>query len=128
MAQDAELRSRIQEIIESLNSEQLAQLWGYLEALVGDKHAGFAEARVAYQVRSSAEKAEERRVMDMTVDELADLIHVVVDQALFEMMHDPDAGFELREEFVEELEQAWREERDGKMLSLEEVVERLGLE
>ena len=65
MTKDAEIKERIQQIVESLDSEQLTQLWDYLEALVGGERAGFAEARPVYAVMQRAEK-KTRQVIDQT--------------------------------------------------------------
>ena len=44
------------------------------------------------------------RVVDLTVDELRDLVREVVIQTLLEMLGDPDEGLELRDDLAAELE------------------------
>ena len=56
MPKDAEIKERIQQVVESLDSGQLTQLWDYLEALVGGERAGFAEARPVYAVMQQTKK------------------------------------------------------------------------
>jgi len=45
-------------------------------------------------------------VADLTVDELKELIREVVAQTIRELLADPDAGLELRENFKIELQQS----------------------
>ena len=128
MTKDAEIKERIQQIVESLDSEQLTQLWDYLETLLGGEHVGFAEARPVYAVMKQAEKTT-RKVIDLDVGELENIVYFATLDALQDASPiDPDEGLELREEFIEELEQSLREHEAGKTLTFEEVIERLGLE
>lgn len=66
-------------------------------------------------------------VADMTVDELRNLIAEVVEEKLAEVV-DPDAGLQLRPEFVEQLRESQaRAARGERGIPLEEVEARLGL-
>jgi hypothetical protein len=68
-------------------------------------------------------------VDELTVDELKDLIHEVVRQTIIELLGDPDAGLELREEFKLELQHSLEAVRaDGETRTAYEVANKLGLE
>lgn len=60
------------------------------------------------------------KVKDLTIDELEYLI----EQKILEVLGDPDAGLELKEEFREELEE--RLSRPSRRISHEEVIRRFG--
>ena len=60
------------------------------------------------------------KIKDLTVDDLEFLI----EQKVLELLGDPDAGLELREEFKEELERRLR--GPDRKLSHEEVLKRFG--
>ena len=134
MNSSAELKTQIATVIETLSSEQLEQVWEFLEQLVSAgsdaDSSHFAEASVSYHTDQQLfrQKAAPPTVADMTVPELEGMIYDVVERVLFETSYDPDEGLELREDFVEKLERSIAEEKEGKTIPLEEVVERLGLE
>lgn len=67
-------------------------------------------------------------VAQMTVQELRELIGDVVEEKLAK--HDPDAGFELRDDFCEMLIGQSKDFRDGKLatLSLDDVLADLGID
>jgi hypothetical protein len=66
------------------------------------------------------------RVVDMTVDELRDLIAEVVEEKLAEARRDPDEGLELRPELVAELRESQaRVARGERGIPLQEVIARL---
>ncbi len=75
-----------------------------------------------------------QKVSDLTVAEFRELIREVVAQSLAELVEDPDAGLELREEFVAELLQAAKEARaagqltipDEQIAEMEEIVSEHG--
>lgn len=69
-------------------------------------------------------------VADLTVDELRDLIREVVAETINELLADPDAGFEIRDDFVSELQRSLDERRANQQEteSIEDVVRELGLE
>lgn len=69
-------------------------------------------------------------VSELTVDELRGLIREIVTETMVELLGDPDAGLELREEFELELQQSreQRLSRQQKTMSIEDVVRDLGLE
>ncbi len=68
------------------------------------------------------------KVADLTVQEFKELVREVVIQTLLEMLGDPDAGLELRDEFAEELRRSLASvESGGKTISMQEVAARLGL-
>ena len=60
------------------------------------------------------------KVKDLTIDELEYLI----EQKILEVLGDPDAGLELKEEFREELKE--RLSRPSRRISHEEVLRRFG--
>ena len=71
---------------------------------------------------------EATKVADLTIDEFRKLVQEVVIQTLSEMMVDPDEGLELRDDFVEELEQSIADVKaGGKTVPAQKVAERLGL-
>jgi hypothetical protein len=65
----------------------------------------------------------EKKVGDMTVGELQDLIRKTIHEML-----DPDYGLDLRPEIEEELKDSMRQKERGEGLSLEEAKKQLGLE
>lgn len=70
----------------------------------------------------------ETKVADLTVQELKEIVREVIIQTLSEMMADPDAGLELREEFIQEMRRSLAEvEAGGKTIPVEEVATKLGL-
>lgn len=60
------------------------------------------------------------KVKDLTIDELEYLI----EQKILEVLGDPDAGLELKEEFREELKE--RLSRPSRRISHQEVIRRFG--
>ncbi len=72
--------------------------------------------------------ADATKVADLTIDEFRELVQEVVIQTLSEMMSDPDEGLELRDDFVEELEQSIADVKaGGKTVPAQKVAEELGL-
>jgi hypothetical protein len=68
-------------------------------------------------------------VTELTIEQLKALIEDTVETKLQELMGDPDAGLELREEVKERLRRSLAAEKRGqKHISMEEVVRRLGLD
>lgn len=66
-------------------------------------------------------------VADLTVDELKEIIREVVTQTIMELMADPDAGLELREDFKLELQQSLKAMQAGaKARPAKEVAQSLG--
>ena len=68
-------------------------------------------------------------VAELTVDELKNLIREVVTQTIIELLGDPDAGLELRDEFKAMLQRSLETVRTGGTTTpAQEVAHRLGLE
>lgn len=69
-------------------------------------------------------------VADLTIDELRWLIREAVAEAITELMADPDANLELRDEFVMELQSSIDQHRQGveETRAIEDVARELGLE
>jgi hypothetical protein len=65
----------------------------------------------------------EKKVGDMTVGELQDLIRKTIHEML-----DPDYGLELRPEIEEDLRESMKQKERGEGIPLEEARKRLGLE
>ncbi len=83
---------------------------------------------------SSPKEAEDgsKKVSDLTVDELKELVktytYIAMDEALLDFFSDPDEGLEFTEEFVTKLAQSREEMKKGdRGLSAEEVRTELGL-
>ncbi len=69
------------------------------------------------------------RVVDMTQDELRNLVKSSVRQTLREMMRDPDEGLELRPEIIESIERQRKEFAAGKRgKSLDQVAKERALD
>jgi len=66
--------------------------------------------------------ASDRKVSDLTLGELKELIREVILETL-----DPDLGLELRDEAVRALEESFGEKERGEGIPLEEAERRLGL-
>ena len=68
------------------------------------------------------------RVSGLSVDELRSLIHEVVFQTLKEILHDPDDGLDLQEDFKIALKQSLNDMNAGLQTQPAEVVAgKLGL-
>ncbi len=69
-------------------------------------------------------------VADLTVDELRGLIREVVTETINELLADPDASLELREEFGIELQHSLEQRRAGRQETepIEDLARELGLE
>ncbi len=69
------------------------------------------------------------KVKDLTVAELKELIEQTVEQKLMELLGDPDASLELREEVKARLKRSLARERKGiRGIPAAEVAKKLGLE
>ena len=66
--------------------------------------------------------APDKKVADITLGELKELIKEVIVEAI-----DPDYGLELREGVVEALQESFQEKEQGKGIPLEEAKNRLGI-
>ncbi len=78
---------------------------------------------------STITRKKRRRVVDMTQDELRNLVKSSVRQTLREMMRDPDEGLELRPEIIESIERQRKEFAAGKRgKSLDQVAKELILD
>ena len=83
------------------------------------------ESRSVYAT-TSEEVIEDITVGQMTASQLKKLIRSVVEEALQEILGDPDAGLELRPEFEERLRQAVTYvSSGGHLLSMEELTDEL---
>ncbi|GBC97407.1 hypothetical protein HRbin16_03230 [bacterium HR16] len=68
-------------------------------------------------------------VADLTIEEFRNLIREVVTQTITELLSDPDAGLELREEIREALLRSIQSVREGsETIAAEDVAAKLGLE
>lgn len=69
-------------------------------------------------------------VADLTVDELRGLIRQVVTETITDLLADPDAGLELREEFEVALQRSLEQRQSGRQetRAIEDVARELGLE
>ncbi|MBF0590526.1 MAG: hypothetical protein HQL02_00420 [Nitrospirae bacterium] len=65
---------------------------------------------------------DDKKVSEMTVKELKELIMEVVQEAI-----DPDFGYELRDDFIESLKEAENDIKAGRVYTLDEVKSELGL-
>lgn len=73
-------------------------------------------------------KPKERKVSDLTVTELEDLIEMVVDRLLTERFGDPNAGLELTDWIKQRLrENEAARARGEPLIPHEEVMRKLGL-
>ncbi len=125
------LRNRILNLLDQLSDEQLAQLVEALEAKAEENPSiQLRESGPVYVVNDAISRMKkQQKVGDMTVEALEEMIINAVVTALLDFgPWDPDEGLELRKEFVEELEQARAEIERGDVLSLEEVIDELGLD
>lgn len=68
---------------------------------------------------------EKMRVKDLSKEELKILIREAVEEALFELLGDPDQGLELRPEIEERLRRSLEHLEQG--IPAEEAAKRLGL-
>jgi hypothetical protein len=67
-------------------------------------------------------------MLEMTKDELRDMIQELIDQRLFELLGDPDEGWEVRKPVREKLLRQMTAVAEGERgEALEDVVGRLGL-
>ena len=69
----------------------------------------------------------EQTIGDLTISEFRTLVQEIVAEAIEELVRDPDEGLELREEFIQRLEQSIAEASAGKTTPADEVYRRLGL-
>ena len=66
--------------------------------------------------------ASDKKVADLTLRELRELIREAVLEAL-----DPDYGLELREDVIEALKESYQQKERGEGVDLEDARARLGL-
>ena len=134
MNNNADLKTQIATVVETLSSEQVVQVWEFLEQLASAgsdaDSSHFAEASVAYHVDQPLlrSKMAPPTVAEMTVPQLEGMIYDVMERVLFETSYDPDEGLELREDFIEKLERAQKEIEAGEVYTFEEVVKELGFD
>jgi hypothetical protein len=68
-------------------------------------------------------------IRELTVEEFKDLVQDAIEEKLQELIRDPDAGLELREEFQERLRASLAARRRGeKGVPMDEVARRVGLD
>ena len=69
-------------------------------------------------------------VSDMTVEELKQLVRAAVRDALQDLLPDPDAGLELREDVIDFLRESLAQEAQGTLrkISADQVAADLGLD
>jgi hypothetical protein len=69
------------------------------------------------------------KVKELTVEEFKKLVQDTIEEKLQELIGDPDAGLELREEVKKRLRNSLAARRRGeKGIPIEEVARRLGLD
>jgi hypothetical protein len=66
------------------------------------------------------------KVKDLSRDELKALIQNAVEEALMELLGDPDYGLELRKEVRERLQRSLKQQGEGPRIPAEEVAKRVG--
>ena len=71
-------------------------------------------------------KKNEKRVSDLTVEELMQFIEYAVDRGLEDYFGDPDEGLELRPEVIKKLKAQRKSKK--KRISLEELAKEMGIE
>jgi hypothetical protein len=69
-----------------------------------------------------ATSLKDKKVSDMTVGELQDIIRATIQEAV-----DPDCGLELRDEFISEILESKKSIERGEGVPLEDVKKQLGL-
>ena len=69
------------------------------------------------------------KIKELTVEEFKDLVQDAIEEKLQELIADPDAGLELREEFKERLRASLAARQPGeKGIPTDEVARRVGLD
>ncbi|CUT05333.1 hypothetical protein [Candidatus Chrysopegis kryptomonas] len=69
-----------------------------------------------------------KKVSDLTVGELVEIIEDIVERKIYELVSDPDEGLELKPEVVERLKKSFEETKSGvRGIPAEEVAKKLGL-
>jgi hypothetical protein len=69
------------------------------------------------------------KITELTVEQLRDLIQEAIEEKLEELIGDPDAGLELREDFKEKLRSSLAAREGGeKGIPIEEVARQAGLD
>ena len=67
-------------------------------------------------------------VRDLTIDQFKALVHEALEEALMDLLGDPDEGLQLREEVTDKvLASLARTQRGEKGIPAEEVARQLGL-
>jgi L-arabinose isomerase len=70
-----------------------------------------------------------KKVSDLTVGELVEIIEEIVERKIYELGFDPDEGLELKPEIIERLKKSFAETESGKRgIPAEEAAKKLGLE
>lgn len=73
-------------------------------------------------------KEDMMKVKDLSKEELKALVHEAVEEALLELLGDPDQGLELREEINERLKRSLARSQQGLQgMTAAEVAEKAGL-
>ena len=70
-----------------------------------------------------------KKVSELTVGELVEIIEDIVERKIYEIVSDPDEGLELKPEVVERLKKSFKETKSGvRGIKAEEVAKKLGLD
>jgi len=79
--------------------------------------------------RTKHGKVVKMKVKELTVEQLKDLVQEAIEEKLQELIGDPDAGLEIREEIKERLRNSLAARQRGeKGIPIDEVARRAGLE
>ncbi len=79
------------------------------------------------QIWYSTNTMSDTRDKTKDTDDLRQMVREEVREALRDFYNDPDSGLELRDDFLEELEQSREEADNGQTVPLEEVKKEHGL-
>jgi len=70
----------------------------------------------------------DKKISELTVGELIEIIEDVVERKIYEIAYDPDEGLELKPEVVERLKKSFEETKSGvRGIPADEVAKKLGL-
>lgn len=72
-------------------------------------------------------KKNEKKVTELTVEELKIIIDDIIDEKFLEWFGDPDEGLELKPEVIRGLRESMRRIREGKekLIPMEEVLKKI---